>query len=65
MTDITPTDITLAQLHDLKVSASGQISAILNRFAAQTGLTINAIDVDKLDTVGAAARYAIHLDVQL
>jgi hypothetical protein len=65
MTDLTPTDITLAQLHDLKVSASGQISVILNRFAAQTGLTINAVDVDKLETVGATARYVVHLDVQL
>ena len=65
MTNLTSADITLAQLHDLKISASGQISTILNRFATQTGLTINAVDVDKIDTVGATARYVVHLDVQL
>jgi hypothetical protein len=65
MTNLTSADITLAQLHDLKNAAAGQISIILNRFAAQTGLTINAVDVDKIDTVGAAARYVVHLDVEL
>ena len=65
MTNLTPADITLGQLYVLRLVAAGEIDAIINRFAQQTGLTINAIDVDKFDTVGAAVRYVVRLDVQL
>lgn len=47
-----------------------QISTMLTKFSADTGLSVNAVDVEKLIRMGegtgqAAARYLVSIEVKL
>ena len=65
MASLKPDTLTLEDVDRLKNAAVMEISTILNRFSAQTGLDVYDLEMERVIAYGGPSRYAINLEVRL